>query len=491
MRRLMLLAGVLALSGCSNMRDLFKAHADEVATAGSLTLTPERLADILTGPKGVRLNSDAANYVTGLWMDYALFAQGVAQHQLPADSAAVAQALWPAIAQIKAERWHDTIVSKRLNLTDAGLDSLFVSGPLRVFQHILFTTSQTATPEERQVARKKAEDALAQVKKGANFGALASKLSQDPGSARDSGYLPPSPKGRFVTAFDSAGWSLAPGEVSGIVETPYGYHVIKRPLLADARGRFRESAEGVVVAHVDSVYFDSLAHTYNLQIKSSAPAKMREAMSDMDGARGSTTELATWKGGSLTVGGLMRWVSQLPPPYQDQIRQLPDSQLGQYARVVSQNEMLLQQADSAKVGPSAEEWAGLRQQYQAQVDSLKAEMGIGADLSDSSVSASQRNEMADLKIKTYFDRIIEGKVRARRLPALLGDVLRQRIKHHIYEGGVQRGLELAQHKKAQEEQGDTGAQAAPPATGLRPAPGPAPAPSGNAQPAAGAPAAKP
>ena len=480
MRRLMLVVAVLALTGCSGLKDLFKAHADEAATAGSLTLSPERLAEILNGPKGVRLNSEAAEFVTGLWLDYALFAEAVADHKLPDDSLAVAEALWPAIAGIKAERWHDSVVARRLNLTDAGLDSIFTSGPLRVFQHILFTVAQTATPEEHAAARKKAEDALAQVRRGGNFGALAAKLSQDPGSAADSGYLPPRPRGGFITAFDSAGWTLKPGEVSGVVQTPYGYHVIRRPTLDDARSRFRESAEQVIVSRVDSVYFDSLAQRWNLKISGDAPGRMREALDDMEGSRGSTARLASWSGGTLTVGRLLRWIAQLPPGSSMQIAQMADSQLTHYARVVSQNEMLLQEADSARIGPTPIEWAGLQQQYQAQVDSLKSEMGLGSDVADSSVAKQQRQQIAALKLKTYFDEIVTGKVRARRLPATLGDVLRDRIKHQVNQGGVQRGLELAQRQKAQESSADSAQSANVQPPGLRPAPGPAPTPSAGA-----------
>ena len=474
MRRLMLLVAVVALTGCSDVRSLFKAHDDEAATAGTMTLSSERLAEILTGPKGVRLSSDAAQFVTGLWLDYALFAEAVAERKLPTDSAAVAEALWPAVTSIKASRWFDSVVARNLSLTDAGLDSVFTNGPLRVFQHILISVSQTATPEERGVARKKAEAALAQVKNGANFGVLASKLSQDPGSARDSGYLPPAAKGQYVVAFDSAGWTLAPGQVSGIVETPFGYHIIRRPTLADARGRFADAAQQVVKARVDSLYFDSLAADKKLKVAQNAPARVREALEDKETARMSTDELATWSGGRLTVSNLMRWIGELPPPYQAEVPQMPDSALSHYVKVVSQNEMALQDADKAHVGPTAEEWAGLQQQYRSQVDSLKSEMGLGSDVTDSSIAAPQRHQVAALRLKTYFDQIISGKLRARRLPASLGDVLRDRVEHHVYQGGIQRGLELAQRKKAQESADTTqaGPAAQPPA--MRPAPGPAP-----------------
>jgi hypothetical protein len=453
MRRLMLLVAVVALTGCSDVRSLFKAHDDEAATAGTMTLSSERLAEILTGPKGVRLSSDAAQFVTGLWLDYALFAEAVAERKLPTDSAAVAEALWPAVTSIKASRWFDSVVARNLSLTDAGLDSVFTNGPLRVFQHILISVSQTATPEERGVARKKAEAALAQVKNGANFGVLASKLSQDPGSARDSGYLPPAAKGQYVVAFDSAGWTLA-----------------------DARGRFADAAQQVVKARVDSLYFDSLAADKKLKVAQNAPARVREALEDKETARMSTDELATWSGGRLTVSNLMRWIGELPPPYQAEVPQMPDSALSHYVKVVSQNEMALQDADKAHVGPTAEEWAGLQQQYRSQVDSLKSEMGLGSDVTDSSIAAPQRHQVAALKLKTYFDQIISGKLRARRLPASLGDVLRDRVEHHVYQGGIQRGLELAQRKKAQESADTTqaGPAAQPPA--MRPAPGPAPVP---------------
>ncbi|HEX6643918.1 MAG TPA: peptidylprolyl isomerase [Gemmatimonadales bacterium] len=472
MRRLLVIVGALASAGCSNFRDAFSAHADTAAEAGTMTLTPERLGEILAGPKNVRLNSDAANLVTAMWVDYALFAQAVAEGKLPTDSASVAEALWPIIAEIREQRWHDSLVSRRAALTDADVDSIYGGNDVRVFQHILFPVAQTATPEERAAARREAERALEQVGRGTDFGQLAARLSKDPQSARDMGYLPASQRGQFVTSFDSAGWSLAPGQVSGIVETPFGVHLIKRPGVTEVRDRLRQAAQALAVRQLDSMYVDSLARSNELEVKSSAAATLRDAFEDLDRARASKKTVATWKGGELALGDVVRWVDQIPPQFQAQIRALPDSQLTTFTRTVAQNVLILRQADSAGITLTPLEWQGMQQQYQAEVDSLRAEMGLGSDVSDSTIPVEQRREMAAMKVQTYFDRLLAGQVRLRRLPATLGQVLRDNLSYDVHPAGVARGLEIAMAKQASDTTGAGAAQM----PQLQPSPGPAPAP---------------
>ena len=80
------------------------------------------------------------------------------------------------------------------------------------------------TPENRTVA----ENLLAQLKDGADFEDLAKKQSQDPGSAAKGGDLGWFPKGRMVKEFDEAVQALQkPGELSGVVESQFGYHIIR------------------------------------------------------------------------------------------------------------------------------------------------------------------------------------------------------------------------------------------------------------------------
>lgn len=94
--------------------------------------------------------------------------------------------------------------------------------------HILIQAAKTAPAEERQKAKARAEELLAAVKKAPeSFADLAKKNSQDPGSATNGGELPVFSRGGMVKPFEDAAFALKKGELSGVVESDYGYHIIK------------------------------------------------------------------------------------------------------------------------------------------------------------------------------------------------------------------------------------------------------------------------
>ncbi len=93
--------------------------------------------------------------------------------------------------------------------------------------HILVKVAKDAAPAQDAAARKKAEDLVARAKKGEDFGELARKNSEDPGSKDQGGDLPPFGRGQMVPPFEQAAFSMAPGEVRGPVKSDFGYHVIK------------------------------------------------------------------------------------------------------------------------------------------------------------------------------------------------------------------------------------------------------------------------
>jgi hypothetical protein len=362
-------------------------------------------------------------------------------------------------------------MARRSHISPNSADSTYQANQVRVLQHILFRTPQNAVPEVRKATRKKAEAALAKVKRGADFGQLAAQVSEDPGSKRDNGFLPPSPKGKFVPAFDSAGWSLAPGAVSGVVETPFGYHIIKRPSQDAVRERINAYLLQSAGTRLDSIYMDSLAMINNIKVAKGAAAAMRGAGENPEEARNSKKTLVSFKGGGLTVGEFMRWVRALPPQYASQLKQADDSMLTQFAKVLTQNVLLLRQADSAKIWVTPEEWKGLEEHYRGQLDTLRMEMGLDtASLRDSTAAKADRDKVAAMKVDQYFDQLVAGKSRLRPLPSALATLLRDRSEYRIYEAGVNRAVELAEAERAKTD--STKAKAGP----MQPAPGPAPIP---------------
>jgi peptidyl-prolyl cis-trans isomerase C len=92
--------------------------------------------------------------------------------------------------------------------------------------HILIKVDPKAEAAEKAEARKKIEGIRKRLKKGEDFSALAKELSQCPSAAKggDLGYFR---RGQMVKPFEEVAFSLKPGELSDIVETKFGYHVIK------------------------------------------------------------------------------------------------------------------------------------------------------------------------------------------------------------------------------------------------------------------------
>jgi peptidyl-prolyl cis-trans isomerase C len=93
--------------------------------------------------------------------------------------------------------------------------------------HILIRTPENADAAAKAKAKSQADGLLAQITKGGDFAGLAKQFSQDPGSAPNGGDLGFFSKGQMVPAFEQAAFSLKPGQTSGVVETPFGYHIIR------------------------------------------------------------------------------------------------------------------------------------------------------------------------------------------------------------------------------------------------------------------------
>jgi peptidyl-prolyl cis-trans isomerase C len=142
---------------------------------------------------------------------------------------------------MQSMRYHKLLEAKfasTLMVTDADAKKYYDENskeflsPERVrASHILISTRPTdpnTDPNQLKVqAKQKAEELLKKAKDGADFAALAKENSEDPGSKAQSGDLGLFPRGQMVKPFEDAAFGLQVGEISSLVETQFGYHIIK------------------------------------------------------------------------------------------------------------------------------------------------------------------------------------------------------------------------------------------------------------------------
>jgi len=139
--------------------------------------------------------------------------------------------------QVKAEYLvlNAEAVAGQITVSDADIKSYYeqnlkryTTEEQRRASHILITAPKDAPTKERAAARSKAETLLAQLRKNPDdFARLAKENSQDPGSAERGGDLDFFGKGMMVKPFEDAAYKLKKGEISEVVESEFGYHIIK------------------------------------------------------------------------------------------------------------------------------------------------------------------------------------------------------------------------------------------------------------------------
>jgi peptidyl-prolyl cis-trans isomerase D len=160
--------------------------------------------------------------------------------------------------QVKAEYvvFDAAAVESQVQVTDAEVTEYYnknlkayTTPEQRTTSHILINVARDAKPAEQAAAKAKAEAVLAEVRKNpTNFAEIAKAQSQDQGSAQAGGDLGVVEKGTFVAPVEDAIYALKEGEVSGVVQSEFGYHIIKLTSLVPAAQKPLEAAKEEIAA---------------------------------------------------------------------------------------------------------------------------------------------------------------------------------------------------------------------------------------------------
>jgi parvulin-like peptidyl-prolyl isomerase len=144
-------------------------------------------------------------------------------------------------ARMTDEATAETVLERELKvvITDEDVKKYYDENPARFEQpetlrvsHILLAirdprTGQDFSDDVKKDKLKKAEDLLKRIRGGEDFAKLARDFSEDTGSKERGGELPPFPRGQMVAEFETAAFALKTNQVSEVVSTVFGYHIIK------------------------------------------------------------------------------------------------------------------------------------------------------------------------------------------------------------------------------------------------------------------------
>ncbi len=327
---------------------------DVLARAGDHLLRVEPAATLLAEQDELPGQPEVVRALADLWIDYTLLAQAAR-----ADSTLSQVDLTPLTRQQvdreRVLRLRESVLQVDTTVSDEELEAAYrqeAPGTSVRARHILLTYPQGAGNAQRDSVMALATSLRTQAAGGADFAALAQEYSQDPGSAVQGGDLGFFQRGQMVEAFDRAAFALEPGDVSDVVESPFGLHVIKVeekevPSFDDIREQFRIQFIQRRIAAAEAGYLEALEAPANVQIQEGAYSVVRE-MAERPAIRLSNRAaqrpLVTFQGGEYSAGEFREWVQGQPPSLRSQIQGVQDEQLEGLLRSLARERLLVAEA---------------------------------------------------------------------------------------------------------------------------------------------------
>ncbi|HEX6629818.1 MAG TPA: peptidylprolyl isomerase, partial [Gemmatimonadaceae bacterium] len=415
MKRIVLaLAGaVVGLTACDSFKEAMTAHVDTAARAGSEELSVEHLATLI-GESPLPLQEDVAKAVAQVWVNYQLLGQAAAAGDTLNDPELLQNAMWSQYANIRIGKFMEGVSKDWGGPAEPMTEAEYNQGAIMGARHILFGFpgggQQPVSEAVRDSVRREAEKVAGQVT-SENFAEMARRYSTD-GSAQQGGDLGLFAPQGMVPEFSRAVAALKPGEISRPVMSQFGYHIIRRTPYAEVDKQqlaaYASRRKGFVA---ESTYRAKVEQGARVNIRPNIAQTVKDVAKNPDAFRSDKTVLATYNDGEFTAGRLAKYIMASPPQEQvpQQIAAMPDSAAPQVVNFFLFRDLVLHQADSAKVTVDSAQQADLRQAYVGAVTAAWTGLGITpSSLADSAKTPAERGTLAAARIDNYFAKLVRN-----------------------------------------------------------------------------------
>ncbi len=327
---------------------------DVVASVGELQLTVDEAAELIAQAPDLPNSPDVVAALGELWVDYTLL--GLALIRDPELSGLdLEPLLQQQLDQELVFLLRDEVIQVDSVVTEEELREAFEADPpgeqVRA-RHILLATPANGDPEELEELEAEAEDLRGRILAGASFEDLAREHSDDPGSAVQGGDLGFFERGMMVPEFEDAAFALDPGEVSPVVQSPFGYHIIRleerrSSTLEDFRDQLLEEIQMERTMRAESIYVAGIEEPANIQVTDEAFEIVRELADNPTerlSGRAANRALAEYEGGSYTAAQFRDFLGGQPQGIMEQIAGAPDDQIEGMIRNLTRVELLKAEA---------------------------------------------------------------------------------------------------------------------------------------------------
>lgn len=395
--RSLLVAGALSALACGGGGE---PGEEVVAEIGDRTLTAAEVAEFMKRT-GRGANRDAVERAVDNLVDLALVEMRAKETVEFGARESLQVREWREILTIN--QFREDVVWEEVEVDEARLREWYDEnvGEERQARHILIAVEPTAPEEEKARARALADSLHQEVEGGADMAALATEFSDDDGSAGQGGLLGWFGRGQMVEPFENAAFATSEGELAPLVETQFGYHVLrvedtrKRPF-EELREEIEQQVMGPQRSEAEQAYVQNLMENSRIEFFEENVdrfiAIVRSESPQAPDAEARDLPLATYEGGQITLGELWDIFRALPAGNQRSIARLDQAGMIQALSTLVQQRLLLQKAQTADVA--------LDSTRQTQLDDRVDQLYIETYLQD---AARAQMEVPDTLVRVYYD----------------------------------------------------------------------------------------
>jgi len=411
-----------------------------VAKAGPYTLTADDFAEIVVDWEHFPLRENEVERWAHRWVEWTLFADRIVRGDSLADSATVYEAVWPEVHELLFRAFQEQILADSVPTSPEVVDSVYSAGTYRLIYHILLRSTPGATEAEQRRTEAEMRAIRGRLLAGASF-AQENEHTEDTWTEGRSGSLGVVARGAMVPAFDSVAFALAPGAISGVFETEFGYHVAWRPPLDEVREEFTEGYRELRIAEVDSVFQADLFDRYELAFVDEALGISRAAARDPLKVLESPEVIATYRDGAFTVEDLIRRMRMEPPEMRNDMQTEADGYVRFQLEQLILRELVTQAARDAGItltpALDAELRFGHKQNMADVIENMQLDRFIDPEASETEIRRS-----VEAAVRDQFVQTASGQRIPRFVPTYLSDKLRRDASWRVSNRGVTAVVEL-------------------------------------------------